>query len=169
MLISSVSRYFTSKFFITSQLWSSPFLVHQRLAVPLFNPLQPQSYTIHLLTFIGMHNPQASPLSLLTRSFATSNTSDTTLSAFSTKMAGISNSDLVVIVLTLVAAVVYLFKDSLFAKSNDSLTNGKLHLNGSANGHANGGADANYDSRDIVAKLKATVSFFACVSLRLSG
>lgn len=75
-------------------------------------------------------------------------------------MAAISSSDLVVIVLGLVLATLYLFKDTLFAaKTKDtSIAGGKFSGQG-------GAADAAVDSRDFVAKLKATVRAFFTTTL----
>lgn len=69
-------------------------------------------------------------------------------------MAGISSSDLVVIVLGLVLATLYLFKDTLFAaKGKDtSIAGGKF----SGSGQGGTAGDSAVDSRDFVAKLKAT-------------
>ena len=75
-------------------------------------------------------------------------------SVTATRMTALTSSDLVVVVLFLALGSLYLFKDSLFvSKSKDIPIAGKFA--GGAN--VNGAADAGVDSRDFVAKLKATV------------
>lgn len=72
-------------------------------------------------------------------------------------MAALSSSDLVVIIVVAVLGGLYLFKDNLLAgKVKDTpLGNGKA-----APGTGNG-LDIGADSRDFIAKLKATVSLLA--------
>lgn len=70
-----------------------------------------------------------------------------------TKMVSLSSSDLVVVAIGVILASLYLFKDILFAagSSKKAVPAGK-----GANG--NGYDEGTTDSRDFVAKLKATVS-----------
>lgn len=79
------------------------------------------------------------------------------------RMATLSSSDLVVIALGVVLASLYLFKDVLFAvKSKNAPNSAKF---AGANGSA---TDDGADSRDFVAKLKATVSRVSCAHRVLS-
>lgn len=75
----------------------------------------------------------------------------------------LSSSDLAILAITAILAALYLFKDSIpglsgagKTSSTYSSTNGGSKL-GNGNGSA---ADADIDSRDLVAKLKASVSVF---------
>lgn len=76
------------------------------------------------------------------------------------KMVSLSSSDLAVVAIGIILASLYLFKDLLFAaKSSKGASGGKAAV---GNGYEEG-----TDSRDFVAKLKATVSHFSDGALSL--